>query len=98
MSTSAASLNVLRWSALGLGLIYGLYHQRTLSQAASLSATKKEWHDQESLIAKAKQEFARKQNGGSKNGVEKVLGLDDKGFDLDKWFVAVGGGAAKQGH
>ena len=91
------TLNVLRWSALGLGLTYGLYHQRTLSQAASVTAAKKAWHEQENLIAKAKAEFARKKDGGSGSGnVGKVLGLDDKGFDLDKWFDAVGGGV-KQG-
>lgn len=49
---------------------------------------KQEWAEQEKLIARAKEEFKRKSSGVAEEA-GKVLGLDDKGFDLDKWFASV---------
>lgn len=50
---------VLRWSALGFGVFYGAYHQLSLSARDKANASKKDWEHKESLIKKAKAEWAR---------------------------------------
>jgi hypothetical protein len=50
---------VLRWSALGVGVFYGAYHQLSLSARDKMALEKKEWERKESLIRQAKQEWAR---------------------------------------
>lgn len=51
---------VLRWSALGAGIFYGLYHQAKLSTAAKLAAIDREYQHKQSLIEKAKAEYTKK--------------------------------------
>ena len=51
---------VLRWSALGAGVFYGMYHQAKLSTAAKLSAINREYEHKQSLIAQAKAEYSKK--------------------------------------
>jgi F-type H+-transporting ATP synthase subunit e len=52
---------------LGAGVFYGLYHQSKLSAAAKLAAIDREYQHKESLIEKAKAEFAKKNMpGGAK--------------------------------
>lgn len=53
-------LQVLRWSALGAGVFYGLYHQSKLSTSAKLAAIDREYQHKQSLIEKAKAEYAKK--------------------------------------
>jgi F-type H+-transporting ATP synthase subunit e len=53
---------VARYSALGFGIIYGLYHQATLTSSAKLAATKREYEHKEKLIEKAKAEYFKKQS------------------------------------
>ncbi|KAF2790879.1 hypothetical protein K505DRAFT_281781 [Melanomma pulvis-pyrius CBS 109.77] len=58
MSTSVG-LNVLRWSALGFGVFYGIYHQSSISSRDKLARAKHEFEQQQSLIQQAKAEWAR---------------------------------------
>ncbi|KAF1996288.1 hypothetical protein P154DRAFT_472971 [Amniculicola lignicola CBS 123094] len=58
MSTSV-TVNVFRWSALGVGVFYGFYHQLSISSAKRVAASKREWEHKESLISQAKAEWAR---------------------------------------
>ncbi|KAL5116265.1 F1F0 ATP synthase subunit e, mitochondrial [Pleosporales sp. CAS-2024a] len=58
MSTSVG-VNVLRWSALGVGVFYGAYHQLSLRAADRAHAAKQEWDSKENLIRQAKAEWAR---------------------------------------
>ncbi|KAF2270410.1 hypothetical protein CC78DRAFT_611312 [Lojkania enalia] len=58
MSTSVG-VNVLRWSALGLGVFYGIYHQASISSRDRLANEKREYEHKESLISQAKAEWAR---------------------------------------
>jgi F-type H+-transporting ATP synthase subunit e len=51
---------VLRYSALGLGLFYGVYHQASLSSSAKLAAVNREYEHKQSLIEKAKAEYTKK--------------------------------------
>jgi len=54
------SLQVLRYSALGAGIFYGLYHQAKLSSSAKLAAINREYEHKQSLIEKAKAEYSKK--------------------------------------
>jgi hypothetical protein len=53
-------LQVLRWSALGVGVFYGAYHQLSLTARDKMAREQKEWARKESLITQAKQEWARR--------------------------------------
>lgn len=63
---------VLRWSALGLGVFYGFYHQRSLSSAQKVAQEHREYEHQKALINQAKEAFAKSKlpasstSGGSK--------------------------------
>lgn len=53
-------LQVLRYSALGAGIFYGIYHQAKLSSASKLAAINREYEHKQSLINQAKAEFSKK--------------------------------------
>ncbi|RKF61274.1 hypothetical protein OnM2_043008 [Erysiphe neolycopersici] len=57
---ASTGLNVLRYSVLGAGLIYGFLHQSKLSSAAKLSAINKEYQHQQALINQAKKAYAKR--------------------------------------
>jgi F-type H+-transporting ATP synthase subunit e len=57
--TQLTPIQVLRWSALGVGVFYGAYHQLGISAKNKMSQEKREWERKESLIAQAKAEWAR---------------------------------------
>jgi F-type H+-transporting ATP synthase subunit e len=50
---------VIRYSALGTGIIYGFTHQRKLLAQAKLRETENEYHRKEKLIMQAKAEWAK---------------------------------------
>jgi hypothetical protein len=53
-------IQVLRYSALGAGIFYGIYHQAKLSSASKLAAINREYEHKQSLINQAKAEFSKK--------------------------------------
>jgi F-type H+-transporting ATP synthase subunit e len=53
-------LQVARYSALGFGIIYGIYHQATLTSSAKLAATKREYEHKQKLIEQAKAEYSKR--------------------------------------
>ena len=65
------STQVLRWSALGLGAIYGLTRQYSFNQEAKVNASKREYQHKLELINKAKAEFEAKQNPSKGDGSTK---------------------------
>jgi hypothetical protein len=71
---------VLRYSALGAGLFYGLYHQAKLSSAAKLSAINREYEHKQQLIEKAKAEYSKSKSPASAK-------TEDKGSTLLLGFV-----------
>jgi len=52
-------LQVLRYSALALGVFYGFYHQRTITSTQKLAAEKKAYEHKQSLIEQAKAEYTK---------------------------------------
>ncbi|PSN63004.1 hypothetical protein BS50DRAFT_637559 [Corynespora cassiicola Philippines] len=57
--SASSGVNVLRWSALGLGLFYGVYHQASISNREKLAQAEHEYKHKESLIQQAKAEWAK---------------------------------------
>ena len=55
-----ANQQVLRYTALGLGIFYGITHQRSITLAQRAAHDKAEYEHKQSLIQKAKEEFAKK--------------------------------------
>lgn len=56
------NVQVLRWSALGLGVFYGFTHQRSITSAQKAEHAKHEYEQKEKLIQRAKAEYAAKSN------------------------------------
>lgn len=71
-------LQVLRWSALGLGVVYGAYHQMSLTAKDKAAHAKKEYDAKAKLISEAKAEFNRKNKPQS---VTSAVKSEGKGFD-----------------
>ncbi|KAK0107505.1 hypothetical protein ONS96_003315 [Cadophora gregata f. sp. sojae] len=57
---ASTGVNVLRYSALGAGIFYGIYHQSKLSAASKLAAINREYEHKQNLINQAKAEFSKK--------------------------------------
>jgi F-type H+-transporting ATP synthase subunit e len=53
-------LQVLRWSALAAGVFYGVYHQAAIKAQLKVRHIDNEYEKQQSLIQKAKAEWAKK--------------------------------------
>ncbi|KAI4763201.1 hypothetical protein E4T52_04781 [Aureobasidium sp. EXF-3400] len=64
----SSGANVLRWSALGLGVAYGFYHQTAITAADKLRENQKEYERKQSLINQARQEYQKKTAPPSKSG------------------------------
>ncbi|KAN0100211.1 ATP synthase E chain domain containing protein [Tylopilus felleus] len=75
----SSTLNVARYTALASGIIYGIYHHRSLQKAHDQD---KEYHAirrREQLIAQAKEAWRQKKDGAKGDG--------DPRFDLEKLFA-----------
>ncbi|CAK9441108.1 uncharacterized protein LODBEIA_P49770 [Lodderomyces beijingensis] len=49
-----STINILRYSALGLGVVYGAYHRYSLESTYAKQQAAKQWKQEEKLIAEAK--------------------------------------------
>ncbi|GAB7347987.1 hypothetical protein MBLNU459_g5487t1 [Dothideomycetes sp. NU459] len=56
---TSTGVNVLRWSALGLGVVYGVYRQSAISAADKLKANMAEYEHKQTLINQAKSEYQK---------------------------------------
>ena len=82
--TCSADDQVLRYSALALGVFYGFYHQTSLSAQAKASQITRDYQHKESLIQQAKTEYKKRTMPAS----QKTVGGDSA------WLDAIAGGAA----
>ncbi|PVH84312.1 hypothetical protein DL98DRAFT_512683 [Cadophora sp. DSE1049] len=86
---ASTGVNVLRYSALGAGIFYGIYHQAKLSSASKLAAINREYEHKQSLINQAKAEFSKKnapavaktESGGI------ISDPNDSRFDLEAYLT-----------
>ncbi|CZR54242.1 related to F1F0-ATP synthase subunit E [Phialocephala subalpina] len=88
---ASTGVNVLRYSALGAGIFYGLYHQAKLSSAAKLAAIDREYQHKQSLIEKAKAEYSKKNMPASAKteGGDVIRDPNDSRFDLEAYLKVV---------
>ncbi|OAA56566.1 ATPase, F0 complex, subunit E, mitochondrial [Niveomyces insectorum RCEF 264] len=90
--SSGATVNVLRYSALGLGIFYGFYHQRRITTTQRAVAAKQEYEHKKSLIEQAKAEYSKAKNPPAPAAAS-TSGLDqdpmDAKFDLEAYFEAL---------
>ncbi|KAG8421083.1 F1F0 ATP synthase subunit e, mitochondrial [Metarhizium acridum] len=88
---ASTGVNVLRWSALAVGVFYGFSHQRTITATQRAEHAKHEWESKQKLIDRAKAEYAKKNNpapaAASKDDV--VTDVNDPKFDLEKLLLKV---------
>jgi len=88
---ASTGVNVLRWSALGAGIFYGLYHQASLTAAAKASAINREYEHKQNLIDKAKAEYKKKHMPAEKKTENGDIIRDpmDSRFDLEAYLNTV---------
>ncbi|GLI80619.1 F1F0 ATP synthase subunit e, mitochondrial [Penicillium ochrochloron] len=87
---STQGVNVFRYSALVAGLIYGVYHQSSLTQAAKRTEIEHEYARKERLIEQAKAEWKKKtqpkQETTQSSGL--ITDFEDPKFDLEAFLLA----------
>ncbi|KAF2400517.1 hypothetical protein EJ06DRAFT_530488 [Trichodelitschia bisporula] len=77
---ASTSLNVLRWSALGVGVFYGAYHQSKISARDRAVAAKAAYENKARLISQAKAEYTKK----TQPAHAQASGSTGSGFDFTK--------------
>ncbi|EEU48630.1 uncharacterized protein NECHADRAFT_73389 [Fusarium vanettenii 77-13-4] len=85
---ASTGVNVLRWSALGLGVFYGFTHQRAIFSAQRAEHAQHEYEKKEKLIQQAKAEFAKQKNPTS-SADSVITDPADPKFDLEKLLLKV---------
>jgi F-type H+-transporting ATP synthase subunit e len=67
-SLTSCLIQVVRYTALAGGVLYGIVHQRTLQKRENKRKEEHEIHRREQLIQEAKEAWKRKQASGNKGG------------------------------
>ncbi|KAL4888678.1 ATP synthase E chain-domain-containing protein [Aspergillus ambiguus] len=83
---ASQGVNVLRYSALVAGLVYGVYHQSSINTNAKRAEAEREYARQERLIQQAKAEWKKKTapKDTQNNGV--ITDPEDSRFDLEAYL------------
>ncbi|KAG8219399.1 ATP synthase E chain-domain-containing protein, partial [Butyriboletus roseoflavus] len=79
----SSTLNVARYTALASGIVYGIYHHRSLQKAHDQEKEHHAVHRREQLIVQAKDAWRQKSAKG--DGV--ITDPEDPRFDLEKLFA-----------
>ncbi|KAF2836414.1 hypothetical protein M501DRAFT_996585 [Patellaria atrata CBS 101060] len=88
---ASTGVNVLRWSALGLGVFYGIYHQSSIYTKDRVAKSKAEYNHKMELIEKAKAEFTKKNNPSSVKGGDIITDPEDPNFNLETFLQVKAG-------
>ncbi|KAM0424757.1 hypothetical protein ACHAPT_010067 [Fusarium lateritium] len=86
---ASTGVNVLRWSALGVGVFYGFTHQRAITSAQRAEHAQHEYEKKEKLIQQAKAEFAKQKNPTAASADSVITDPADPKFDLEKLLLKV---------
>ncbi|KAL1676372.1 ATP synthase E chain-domain-containing protein [Schizophyllum commune] len=78
------TVNVVRYTALFSGILYGWYHNRTVQREFKEQEVQHAVHRREQLVEQAKAEWKRRQSAGN-DGI--VTDPEDPQFDLEKLFA-----------
>ncbi|KAK0511140.1 hypothetical protein JMJ35_006692 [Cladonia borealis] len=89
--------NVLRWSALGAGVFYGIYRQSVLSAKSKVHEIDAEYEQKSVLIQKAKAEWTKKNmpKESKTEGGGIITDPNDSRFDLEAYLTMKMGDEAK---
>ncbi|QUC17864.1 uncharacterized protein UV8b_02105 [Ustilaginoidea virens] len=86
---ASTGVNVLRWSALAVGVFYGFSHQRTITSSQRAEHAKHEYESKQKLIDQAKAEYAKKHapapSATPKDEV--ITDANHPNFDLEKLLL-----------
>ncbi|KAI5864963.1 ATP synthase subunit E [Durotheca rogersii] len=90
MSTTSG-VNVLRYSALAVGVFYGFTHQRSITAAQKAAAAQEEYKHKQQLIEQARTEYAKSKNPSPRASENSGLNQDpmDPKFDLEAYLNAL---------
>ncbi|KAK4194645.1 ATP synthase E chain-domain-containing protein [Triangularia verruculosa] len=83
---ASSGVNVLRYSALGLGVVYGFYHQRQIYSSDRAAAAQREYEHKQQLITQAKKAYAAK-NKPAVSSSSASQDINSSSFDLES-FIA----------
>ncbi|PHH75053.1 hypothetical protein CDD82_4615 [Ophiocordyceps australis] len=86
---SSTGVNVLRWSALAVGVFYGFSHQRTITAKQKAQHEMHEYQHKQKLIEQAKAEYAKKTNPQPAPSDDGIFNVEDPRFDLEKLLLKV---------
>ncbi|CAI7652380.1 unnamed protein product [Penicillium glandicola] len=89
---ASQGVNVLRYSALVAGLVYGVYHQSSLNSVTKRAEVEHEYARKERLIEQAKAEYKKKtqpQQETQTSGL--ITNFEDPKFDLEAFLKAKAG-------
>ncbi|KAF9894246.1 hypothetical protein FE257_007748 [Aspergillus nanangensis] len=83
---ASQGVNVLRYSALVAGLVYGVYHQSSITSSAKQADAQREYARQERLIEQAKAEWKKKTapKDTTQSGI--ITDPEDSRFDLEAFL------------
>ncbi|KAJ5166594.1 uncharacterized protein N7482_005375 [Penicillium canariense] len=88
---STQGVNVLRYSALVAGLVYGVYHQSSLNSSAKRTEIEHEYARKERLIEQAKAEWKKKTQPKQETSTQSsglITNFEDPNFDLEAFLLA----------
>ncbi|KAI9855092.1 MAG: hypothetical protein M1824_006300 [Vezdaea acicularis] len=88
VAKSLKYLQVLRWGALAVGVLYGFSHQLTLSASAKSAQIDRDYAHKQSLIQQAKAEWTKKTMPAEKKteGGGIITDPNDSRFDLEAYL------------
>jgi len=97
MVLATPTVNVIRYSALALGVVTGLYHQNKLSSEAKKNHAQAEYHRKEALIMQAKAEWTKKNLPADKKTAsgDVISDPNDSRFDLEAFLQQLAAQDAK---
>ncbi|KAG6023502.1 hypothetical protein E4U41_002009 [Claviceps citrina] len=86
---ASTGVNVLRWSALAVGVFYGFSHQRTITASQRAEHEKHEYQSKLKLIEQAKAEYAKKKAPSAAAKDDATTDVNSPKFDLEKLLLKV---------
>ena len=84
-----STTNVLRWSALAVGIFYGFSHQRTITASQRAEHERHEYESKQKLINQAKAEYAKLKNPAQASADDGTTDPSNPNFDLEKLLLKV---------
>ncbi|KAL4996557.1 ATP synthase E chain-domain-containing protein [Aspergillus recurvatus] len=90
---ASQGVNVLRYSALVAGLVYGFYHQSSITAANRRAEAEREYARQERLIEQAKAEWKKKTQPQDNKSTGVITDPEDPKFDLEAFLKLKAGEA-----